>query len=135
MATMSSLLKLPIRFSRRRLSAAMIWSVMALLDSLQSITRASPGYCRLVLLVSGTTTTHAQAETSITAEVAVSLVCDDGSVNSSSLCGHVANLSCLPANGSFLPNYSSSSTSLVSFLIPQRVCTGGMCFTSSCPKE
>src|SRR5260363_361691 len=44
----------------RALSAAMIWSAIALLLCPPTVTTVSPGYCRPVLLVNGTTTTRAR---------------------------------------------------------------------------
>ena len=45
---------------RRDLSAAMIWSAIALRNSPPTMTCASPGYSLPVLLVTGTTTTRAR---------------------------------------------------------------------------
>src|SRR5260364_1476 len=52
--------KVPIWFLSRALSAAMIWSAIALLLCAPTVTTVSPGYCRPVLLVNGTTTTRAR---------------------------------------------------------------------------
>src|SRR5260364_13718 len=59
-ANISALDKVPIWFLSRALSAAMIWLAIALLLCPPTVTTVSPGYCRPVLLVNGTTTTRAR---------------------------------------------------------------------------
>src|SRR5260364_37990 len=59
-ANISALDKVPIWFLSRALSAAMIWSAIALLLCPPTVTTVSSGYCRPVLLVNGTTTTRAR---------------------------------------------------------------------------
>ena len=59
-ACISALLTVPSWLFRRALSAAMIWSAMALLLCPSTDITASPGYRRPVLLVIGTTTTRAK---------------------------------------------------------------------------
>src|SRR5260364_45748 len=59
-ATISALDKVPIWFLSRALSAAMIWSAIALLLCPPTVTTVSPGFCRPVLLVNGPTTTRAR---------------------------------------------------------------------------